>query len=149
MNLGIDERRVAIEIIATLVHIKRAMADLILKPAGVPQTIYQPLLYRRDESTGRTLSKREIAPLILDALDRRPEGNGTIRAIIEIAADWEAFHLAEDEYAARATVQKAREIAGRIALEKADEARQKDQEAQIASERERAEFRRHLELLLM
>src|SRR5438874_12458079 len=32
-DLGTDERRVAIEAIATLCHIKRAMVDLLLKPA--------------------------------------------------------------------------------------------------------------------
>jgi hypothetical protein len=149
MGLTVDERRAAIEVIATLVHIKRTMADLILKPAGVPAEIYQPLLYRRDESTGRTLSKRQIAPFILDALDKRPNGEEVIRAIIEIAADWDAFHLAENEYIARATVQKAREVAGRIALERENEEERSKQEELAKQERERLEFRKHSELLLM
>ena len=72
MDLGIEGRRVAIEIIATLVHIKNTMAELILKPAGIPADVYRELLYKRDETTGRSLSKRQIAPLIIDVL--RAEG---------------------------------------------------------------------------
>src|SRR4051812_22692159 len=106
MDLGVDGRRVAIEIIATLVHIKNTMAELVLKPAGVPPDVYRPLLYKRDESTGRPLSKRKIAPLILEAIDARPECSGVIRALIEIAATWSSFHLADNEFEARATVQK-------------------------------------------
>jgi hypothetical protein len=52
MESRIEERRLAIEIIATLVHVKNAMAELILKPAGVPADVYNRLLYRRDEATG-------------------------------------------------------------------------------------------------
>jgi hypothetical protein len=63
---GIEGRRIAIEIISTLVHIKATMVDLILRPAGVPEEIYRGLLYKRDSATGKTLSKREIALLILD-----------------------------------------------------------------------------------
>lgn len=48
MDLGTDETRLAIEIIATLIHMKNALADLLLKPAGVPADIYRPLLYKRD-----------------------------------------------------------------------------------------------------
>jgi len=44
MQVGIEERRVAIEVIATLVHIKNTMVELILRPAGVPPDIYRPLL---------------------------------------------------------------------------------------------------------
>lgn len=153
VDLGVDERRVAIEAIATLAHIKRAMADLILGPAGVLPEIYRPLLYRRDESTGRPLSKRQIAPLILDAIDRQPDGRRVIRAIVEIAAQWSSFYLADDEFAARATVQKARELLGTIEVMRARE----DQQRELARkeeigrlERERADlFRRHSDLLLM
>ena len=48
-------KKVVTEAIATLVNIKTAMADLILRPAGGPAEVYQALLYRRDESTGRQL----------------------------------------------------------------------------------------------
>jgi len=43
-DLGTEGRRLAIEIIATLVHIKSTMVELILKPAGISSDIYKPLL---------------------------------------------------------------------------------------------------------
>ena len=125
MDLGVEGRRLAIEAIATLVHIKNTMAELLLKPAGVPAEVYRPLLYRRDESTGRPLSKRHIAPLILDAIDSRPDCSGVVRAIIEIAANWSSFHLADDEFSARTTFQKARELLGTFKLMEAREARRR------------------------
>jgi hypothetical protein len=102
------------------------MADLILRPAGVPPEIYQPLLYKRDEITGRQLSKRQIAPLIISGIESRPDCSGIIRRIIEIAADWSSFHLAHDEYAARATVQKARALLGQIEVMEEREAKQRE-----------------------
>jgi hypothetical protein len=153
MDLGVEERRVAIEAIATLAHIKRVMTDLLLKPAGVPPKVYQPLLDRRDETTGRALSKRQLAPLILDAVERRPDCAGVVRRIIEIAAGWSSFHLAEDEFAARATVQKAREVLGTVEMMEAREAKQRElarKEETARMERERADmFRKHSELLVM
>ena len=113
-DIGIEQRRLAIEIIATLVHIKSTMAAEILKPAGVPIGLYGPLLRKRDEITGRPLTKRQMAHLILDALEKRPDGPEIIRRIIEIAAGWTKFHLADDEFAARATVQKAQEVLGEL-----------------------------------
>jgi len=153
MDLGIEERRAAIEAIATLAHIKRVMADLLLKPAGVPPEVYQPLLYRRDESTGRILSKRQLAPLILEAVETRTDCAGVVRRIIEIAAGWSSFHLADDEFAARAAVQKAREVLGTVKLMEAREAKQQElarKEETARMERERAEqFRKHSELLVL
>ncbi len=64
---SIDEQKLAIEIIATLVHIKSVLAELVLKPAGIPADVYRPVLYKRDDTTGHPLSKRQVAPLILDA----------------------------------------------------------------------------------
>jgi hypothetical protein len=149
MSLSTEEQRVAIEAIATLVNIKKAMADLILKPAGVPFEIYQPLLHRRDPTTGRPLSKREMAPLIIDAVERRSDGIQIVRAIIEIAANWNRFHLAHDEYIARATVQKAREVLGDIEAEEAREASRRENEKRARLAKEQAEFRKQRELLLM
>src|SRR5689334_1593291 len=125
MDFGVDARRLAVEIIATLVHIKSTMADMILKPSGITSDIYSSLLYKRDEITGKTLSKRKIAPLILDAVEQRHGVESVLRAMIEIAANWSSFHLAENEFAARATVQKARELLGNIELMEAREAKQR------------------------
>ena len=151
-DLGTDERRLVIEAIATLCHIKRVMADLLLRPAGVPEEMYRPLMYRRDE-TGRLLSKRQIAPLILDGCDKLPSAQQSIRRIVEITATWSSFHLADDEYAARATVQKARELLGVIETMEARETRAREmarQEELARLGRERADIlKRQSELLLM
>lgn len=153
MDLGVEGRRLAIEAIATLVHIKNTMAELLLKPAGVPPEVYRPLLYRRDESTGRPLSKRHIAPLVLDAVDGRADCSGVVRALIEIAANWSSFHLADDEFAARATVQKARELLGTLELMEARETQQREmarREEIARMERERADLvRKQSQVLLM
>ncbi len=153
MELKTEERRVVIEIIATLVHIKRTMVDLILKPAGVPLDIYQSLLYKRDEITGKTLTKKAIAPLIIKALDERDDCGGVLRKIIEIAENWSSFHLADNEYAARATVQKAREIMGTIKFMEERESKQREiarKEELTRMEKERAaNFRKQSELLLL
>jgi hypothetical protein len=153
LDLGVEERRVAIEVIATLVHLKNATADLILRPAGIPSEVYLPLLYGKNENSGRQLTKRQSAPLILEAVSKRPDCSGVVRRIIEIAAHWSSFHLADDEFAARATVQKARELLGMIELMEARETQQRElaRKEEIARmERERAEmFQKQSELLLM
>jgi hypothetical protein len=152
IDLGTDERKVAMEAIATLCHVKRVMADLLLRPANVPEDVYRSLLYRRD-GTGRLLSKRQIAPLIVEGCDRQPGARSSIRRIVEIAATWSSFHLADDEYAARATVQKARELLGIIETMEARETRAREIARQKELEklnRERADIlKRHSELLLM
>src|SRR5438874_2321785 len=122
MEISFEERRVAIEAIATLANVKSVMAELILKRAGIPPEIYGPLLHRHDETTGRALSKRQIAPLILEAAEARADCSNAVRRIVEIAADWKSFHLAHNEYEARATVGKAREILGTMELIEAQEA---------------------------
>lgn len=151
MDLGTEERRTAIEVIATLAHMKNALADLILRPAGVPLDVYRPLLYQRDPNTGRPLSKRQLAPLILDAVEKRDDCRSVIRSIIEIAATWNSFHLAADEFAARAAVQKARTLLDTVKTMDAREAAQREmaRKEEIARlERERAElFEKHSELL--
>ena len=153
MSSGVEERRLAVEIIATLVYIKDTMAELLLKPAGVPAEVYRPLLNKRDEETGKALSKRKIAPLILDELERRGNCKEIVRALAKIAAEWSQFHLANDEFVARATVQKAREMLGDIELMEAREAKQRElakNEELARMEYERTEFvKKHSELLLM
>jgi len=98
-------------------------------------------------------SKRQMAPLILDAIENRGDCNGVFRRMIEIAAHWSSFHLANNEFQARATVQKARELLGTIELMEAREAKQRElarKEELARMERERAErFRKESELLLM
>ena len=149
----VESKRLAIEIIATLVHIKSTMAKMILEPSGIPPGIYRDLLNRRDDATGRKLSKRQIAPLILDSIEVHPDCVGAVRRLISIAARWNTFHLAKDEYEARATVQKARELLGSLEIMEAREAKQREMARKVEIERmenERVErLRRELELLLM
>ena len=71
MKVGVDERGLVIEAIATLAYRKSDMVHFVLNPAGVPQEIYRPLSRQRDDLTGRPMTKRNIAPLILDALEKR------------------------------------------------------------------------------
>lgn len=151
-DFGTDERKVAIEAIATLCHIKHVMVDVLLKPAGVPENLYKSLLYRRDEA-GRPLSKRQIAPLIVEGCEKQLGAQSAIRRIVEIAATWSSFHLADNEYVARATVQKARELFGIIETMEAREARAREiarQEELARFSRERDDMlRRQSNLLLM
>jgi len=153
LEQSVEAYRLAIEIISTLVHIKNAMTELILKPAGIPPEVYKTLLYKRDDSTGKMLSKRQIAPLILDKVENRSDCGNVIRRMIEIAAQWSSFHLADDEFQARATVQKAREYLGTIEMMEAREQKQRElarKEELARMERERAELlRNQLNLLLM
>ena len=152
MITEVEAKRLVAEIIATLVNIKRTMADLILQPAGAPNDAFQPVLYQRDEVTGRPLTKRQMAPHLILAIERQPDCLGILRRIIEIAAGWSSVHLAQDEDAARATVQKARELLGQIETMEAREAKQRElaRKEEIARmEQQRAEMIRvNSELLL-
>jgi len=152
MDLSIEERRVANEAICTLVNIKRTMAELLLKPAGVSRELYASLITRRDDITGKLLTKRQMAPLIIEALEKSPDGQRVIRAIVKIASEWTSFYLADNEYEARATVQKAREIMGTIGTIEAQENLQKErsQEADFArlSEERARTFQKESGLLL-
>lgn len=135
MNLSIEERRVANEAICTLVNIKRTMVELLLKPAGVSREVYVSLLTRRDDITGKLLTKRQMAPLIIEALEKSPDGEQVIRTIVKIASEWTSFHLADNEYEARATVQKAREIMGTIEEFETQEALQREHYKEVESVR--------------
>ncbi len=81
-----DERSLAAEAIAHLAHLKNNMIEFILRPAGVPREVYGPLLRERDPVTGRPLSKRQLAPLILEQLESRSDCVGVVRRILQITA---------------------------------------------------------------
>ncbi|MCC6176204.1 MAG: restriction endonuclease [Chloroflexi bacterium] len=114
--------------------------------------MYRPLLYKVDADTGRQLSKRQFAPLILAALESRSDYRAILRSIVEIAAHWSSYHLADDEFAARATVQKAREVLGERERVEAREALEREtarKEELARKEHERAAlFGQQLEWLL-
>ena len=139
------------EAIATLCYVKRNMAEFVLKPSGVPPGVYEPLFSRRNE-LGKLMSKREMAPLILQGCDPTPGSNFVARRILEIAASWSKFDLAENEYAARAVTQKARELLGVIETMEAREARVREiaREEEINNlEKERWEILRRESTLLL
>lgn len=147
-----DARRLALEAIATLAYVKRTAADQLLRRAGVPEGLIRRFLTERDPATGEKRSKRDAGALVLDELARAGADHDAVRNLVAIAADWSAFHLAQDEYKARAVVQKAREFRG--ALAEADarervaaEARREAEEQQRRRERDEALHRQSALLL--
>jgi hypothetical protein len=122
-----DARRLALEVMATLAHIKKVAADQLLRPAGVSEDLIRTFLNGRDAATGKALTKRQAGATILEELGRHDKDGAVVRRLVELAANWNSFHLADNEYEARAVVQKARELVGVLAT---------------ADEREKAEHER-------
>jgi hypothetical protein len=112
---SVEARKHALEALATLVNIKKIAADRILRPAGIPDALIARFIKGKDASTGEPLTKRQAGALILEELARNGSEGAVIRRIIEIASEWDAFDLAQDEYKARAVVQKARDLKGVLA----------------------------------
>ena len=110
-----DARRLALEVIATLCNVKTTCAEQMLRRADVPEDMVRRFLTQRDPTTGKKRSKREAGAVILDELACRGDDQVVIRKLISLAARWTAFHLAQDEYKARAVVQKAPELDGILA----------------------------------
>jgi hypothetical protein len=108
-----ETRRLAIEIISTLANVKRTCADRLLRPAGIADHLVRRFLTDRDPTTGEKLSKRVAGTMVLDELSRNGGDAGVVAALVGIAAAWEDFHLAADEYKARAVVEKAKELNAR------------------------------------
>lgn len=129
---GADARRLALEAIATLAYVKKIAADQILRPAGVPDSLIREFIKGRDPATGDALTKRQGGAMILDELAKTGADREVVRKIVENAASWTGFHLANNEYEARAVVQKARELLGTLAEA---EAREKEQQANADAER--------------
>ncbi len=143
MSVGIDEKRVAIEAIATLAHLKSNMAKFVLFPAGVPREIYKTLSRQRDDLSGRTLTKRQLAPLILANMETSPDYGDIVRNIVKVAASWEKFELSHDEYEARAVKAKAQDVLKGVQQFEAEqterreaEKREKERERDLAKSRE-------------
>jgi hypothetical protein len=88
----------------------------------------------RDTTTGEALTKRQAGTIILEELNLEGKDDAVIRKIIDLAADWEAFDLAQDEYKARAITQKARSLKGILA-----EMDAREKVEQERTERERVE----------
>ena len=148
MRVGVDERGLVIEAIASLAYRKSDMVNFVLKPAGVPQQIYRPLSRKRDDLTGRLMSKRNIAPLILEALEKRDGYADIVLNVVKIAASWERFELSDREYEARAVKAKAQGILHRHQLFEAEEAARREADREEQTREHLLARKRELGLLL-
>ena len=148
MKIGVDERGLVIEAIATLAYRKSDMVNFVLKPAGVPQEIYRPLVRQRDDLSGRPMSKRNIAPLILDALEERGGYADIVLNVVKITANWERFELSAGEYEARAVKAKAQGILERHQLFEAEQAARRDNAREEQTREHLLARKRQLGLLL-
>lgn len=136
-----DARRLALEAIATLVYIKKTAADQILRRAGVSEDLIRRFLTERDPATGKKRSKRDAGAMLLDELAASGSDREIVLAIVELASNWSAFHLAQNEYQARAVVQKARELRGLLQAADMRAAQSADARREAMVERQRREQR--------
>ena len=148
MRVGVDERGLVIEAIATLAYRKADMVNFILNPAGVPKEIYQRISNKQDDLTGRRITKRQAAPLILDALVERADYVDIVGTIVKIAANWEKFELCNNEYDARAVKAKAQELLKMNQRFEAEEVARKDAARRERDRKHLLARRRELNLLL-
>ncbi|WP_114859758.1 hypothetical protein [Azospirillum brasilense] len=147
-----DARRLALEAIATLVYVKKTAADQVLRRVGVPEDLIRRFLTERDPATGEKRSKRDAGALVLEELARTGGDHAVIRNIVALAADWSAFHLAQNEYQARAVVQKARELRGVLAAADARELAEAEARREAAAQqrqREQSEMIKRQSALLL
>lgn len=137
--LDADARRTALEIMATLVNVKRLAADHLLRPAGVPQPLMNKFINGRDPTTNEPMTKRQSGALILEELAKEGKDGAFVRKLLDIAANWNSYHLAADEFKARAVTQKARELTGTLAEADARERAKREKEAEERAVRQRSE----------
>lgn len=107
MTIETDAKRLAIEAISTLVNIKKAAADLVLRKASVPEPLIKRFLSERDPATGSKRSKRDAAAMILEELAKTGQDEDVVRNLVTVASEFSAFHLSQDEFVARGVQQKA------------------------------------------
>lgn len=147
-----ETRRLAIEIIATLANVKRTCADRLLRKAGIADALVRRFLTDRDPTTDEKLSKRVAGTMVLDELANTGGDAEVVAALIDIAARWDDFHLAADEYKARAVVEKAKELNGRATAAAEDDRSRRERDAREHEARaaaERAASRRRESALLL
>jgi hypothetical protein len=138
-TLNADARRTALEVMATLVNVKRLAADHLLRPAGVPQPLIHKFVSGRDPTTNEAMTKRQSGAFILEELARIEKDGAFVRKLLDIAANWNSFYLAADEFKARAVSQKARELTGTLAEADARERARQEKEATERAARHRSE----------
>jgi hypothetical protein len=135
--LDADARRLALEAMATLAHIKKIAADQLLRPAGVPEDLIRTFVKGRDAATGAALTKRQGGAAILEELSRDGRDGAVVRKLVDLASNWNSFHLADNEYEARAVVQKAREMVGVLAAASESERIEHERLTRERAERQR------------
>lgn len=154
-----EVKKLTIEIIASLVYKKTQMYELILRPAGISDKFFGSLMKKRNVD-GKPLTKRDMGVIIVNELEKKPEFRKNINSIIKIAANWNQFHLTDNEMLARATVQKAREVMNVIdimaekekeylAEEKEKERKRLEEERRKAKVEWESEIQNQSKLLLM
>ncbi|NEN83072.1 restriction endonuclease [Paenibacillus elgii] len=159
MHANPDIKRLIIDIIACLVYKKTQMYELILRPAGISEKFFASLLKKRNVD-GKPLTKRDMGAIIVQELEKKSEYKNNINSIIKIAANWNQFHLTDNEMLARATVQKAREVLNVIEImeekekqllreEKEKERKRLEEERRVAIVKMEHEIQNQSKLLLM
>jgi hypothetical protein len=150
--LDADARRLALEVMAKLAHVKKIAADQLLRPSGVPEDLIRNFVKGRDAATAAPLTKRQGAATILDQMARDGSDRAMVRKLIDLAAKWDAYHLADNEYEARAVVQKARELVGVLTAAEEKEKAELERASRDRAERHRKEreanLKKHSALLL-
>jgi hypothetical protein len=136
---NVEARKLALEAIATLVNVKRIAADRLLRPAGISDALLRRFVQGKDATTGEPLTKRQAGASILEELARDGQDSSVVRKVIDIAAGWDAYDLAQDEYRARAVAQKARALKGVFAEVEAREKAEHDRNAREQADRQQKE----------
>jgi hypothetical protein len=106
-SIDADARRAALEVIATLVNVKRIAADLVLRPVGIPDDLIHRFLRERDPITHDLVT--QSGALILDELARESEDRPVIRKLVELAAGWDGFQH-RGRQRAKCAVERARKM---------------------------------------
>lgn len=73
--------------------IKDQMYEQILKPVGINKEQFVRLKGFRNPD-GKRCTKREMAMMLIEELDKPNEEKKFVKSVIEIAANWNKFHLA-------------------------------------------------------
>jgi Restriction endonuclease len=142
-----EARRTAIEVMACVPWYRTTLVEKILVPAGVPRDVYVRHLNRRDDLTGRRVSKRAAAPGILSEMEARGDGARFVRAVIQIGASWTDFHVHERVLEARAAVEMAKDFLAKLkGMERQERAREEEQRRD-EERRRKAEFTQGRNLL--
>ncbi|OLS17086.1 MAG: hypothetical protein HeimC3_49800 [Candidatus Heimdallarchaeota archaeon LC_3] len=148
IEINTDIRKLVIEIIASLANLKRNMVSFVLEPSKVPPSCFREIFHIKDSETGRNLSKREMAPLILDKIEKLSNKEEIILNIITIASKWEKFHLHPEEYRAKATVETAKAMLNKLERMKKETSKKDKRDIERIEKERLTRISKELKLLL-